>query len=406
MAQYSVECPACSTTYTVRLFGPNRDRQYKLDNWDWTCDDCREKQFAEKRRRENETAASANADAGLPALVGSEKQIAWAESIRSEIFKGMKIPTREEFDARVKALTAAGKYELALDEARRAGFDDALHAFECQVAGCDRIRAETSAHWWIENRDRRWSVLAMESARKIAQESGVKDDTTEAAAAAAEATVRPESPLTETVAEIRVMESSVEVVFPEKREDFWQIVKKQLGYTWADSCWRRKLSATEGTPADRAAEAGNRLLGAGFAVRIFDEAVRANAIAGRFLPECTRWVMKRTSGEYSGWFAITWKEDSHALYQAARKLPGSKWSKPSVVVPPEQFEQVLDFAELYEFNLSDAAQEIEAEARRVRDAALTAQPVRVEADEKPQPGARPKKLAVPEAVEVADEFKD
>jgi|GEM_PF-287588 len=405
MAKYQVECPACNETYTVQLFGPHRDREYRLQNWDWTCDECREKQFKERCRKENEAAAATNEAAGLPALTGSEKQIAWAETIRSKILENVKIPTEAEFEERLKKLEESGNLERAMEEARRAGFDDAHHAFACQVAGVKQVMAETSAHWWIENRDKRWNVMAMEAAQQIAKQSGVDDNTQEAAEAKTEATVRPETPVTETVAEIRPLEKHIEVIFPEKREDFWRIIKKQLGYTWSGSCWKRKITATSTNIVDKAAETGHALLAAGFIVRIFDESIRRAAMTGEFVHDNGRWISKLVTGEHKGWFAICWKEDSNALYQAARKLPGSKWSKPYVVVRAEHFEQVLDFADLYEFNLSIGAQTLADEAQRAKDAAMTAS-VAAEEHQMPQPGRKPRKLKVPESVEVAEEFRD
>lgn len=80
MAKYDVECPSCGSSYQVSLFGNHKDREWKLENWDWTCDECKEKE----RQEANAQAAAANADAGLPPLTGSKKQIAWAETIRKQ----------------------------------------------------------------------------------------------------------------------------------------------------------------------------------------------------------------------------------------------------------------------------------------------------------------------------------
>jgi hypothetical protein len=194
-------------------------------------------------------------------------------------------------------------------------------------------------------------------------------------------------------------------MFPERREDFREIVRDKLHMKLSGTCWRRELKPKNGTPQDRAAELGHRLLAAGFVILIFDPELRENAIAGDYEPECTRWVLAKTKGEYAGWFSISWGRDED-FYRAAKRIGGSRYSKPNVVVPPSNFEEVLDFARMYDFRLSDAALKVAKEARRIRDAALT---VKVEAPAERSrvsaPGMPPK-LAVPEEVEVADEFKD
>lgn len=380
MAKYDVECPKCNTSYTVQLYGPGRDREWKLENFDWTCDDCKEK----ARQEENQKAAAANADAGLPALTGSEKQIAWAETIRKQ-----KISTLEE------ALTHRG-ISHSLDKDR----------FHASVAA---IKNNSSARWWIDNRDNHIETLLRQEYNRTEKPLPVEDRAVAEAAkteAMAEATVRPPEPTTETVAEIRSGENFVEVDFPEKREDFWKIIKPGLGYAWTGKCWRRDLKPTNGTAHDRAAETGNRLLAAGFPIRIYDEILRVHAVYGTFEPESTRWVMARTAGDFVGWFAIRWPRDED-FYKAAKKIKGGKYDKPDVIVPAAQFQEVLDFAEMYQFSISAGAQKLIDQERTVRENALiVAARKPVESSVLPEPGSKPEKLPVPNDVEVDDEFKD
>ena len=54
--------------------------------------------------------------------------------------------------------------------------------------------------------------------------------------ASEEATIRPQDTKTETVAEIRILKETVQVEFPEKREDFRKIINSN-GYRWSGSCW-------------------------------------------------------------------------------------------------------------------------------------------------------------------------
>lgn len=381
MAKYEVTCPTCEETYTVNLTGPHKDREWRLENWDWTCDECREK----ARQEENRKAAEANTAAGLPPLTGSEKQVAWAETIRKQ-----KIATLDE------ELT---KRELTdrIDVDR----------FNAAVVG---LKNKVDAKWWIDNRDTHVTRLlhaeyAVTEKPLPPEEKKIAEDAkTEAMK---EATVRPEKPITETVAEIRAGEKFVEVSFPEKREDFRQLVRYQLGYTWSKGklVWRRDLKVTNGTPHDRAAELGNRLLAAGFPIRVFDDTLRGHAVYGTFEPESKRWIAKRTSGKYDGWFVITWPREED-FYKAAKRLRASKYDKPSIVVPAEQFQEVLDFAEMYQFSISDGAKSLIETAKAVREGALTASVKLTEERRLPEPGDKPSPLAVPDNVEIADEFME
>lgn len=405
MAKYQVTF-TCGHTETIQLFGKTSERERWIE-WaeqNKVCPECYEKQKKEARQVATWAAAKEADENGLPTLSGSDKQIKWAETIRAEKLAEIDrlIAPLDTNMAKVAADPAL--LEKANSKAVDDGFADFADSGECLKATVNQIKSNDSAKWWIDNRGENMRCYLAETAKQIAKNR--KDYIPIAIAAKAEATIRPQAPVTETVAEIRVHEKSVEVVFPEKREDFWQIIKKQLGFAWAEGSWKRAIGIKAGTPADRAAEAGNRLLTAGFCIRIFDTAVREAAINGTFEPECSRWVMQRISGAYSGWFAIDWKDRDENLYNAARKLKGSKYDQKAVVVPPEQFEEVLDFAGLYGFRLSPGAQTVIDGARTRRDAAMTTTPVKVEKDRLPIPGDKPRKLAVPEQIEVADEFKD
>lgn len=407
MAKYQVTF-SCGHTETVQLFGKTKDRErwIKWAEENKLCQDCWQAAKEEQRQQATAAAIEENISYGLPSLTGSEKQVAWAETIRAEMVQKIE----QAMENLMKRLTSladparAGHLERAESVARDEGFESFADFVDCSKEAADAIMGTTSAHWWIESRNNSVVVMLQDGARGVAKAR--KDAIPSALDAKAEATVRPESPLTETVAEIRIQEKSVEIVFPEKREDFWEIVKKQLGYTWSGSAWKRALGVTTGTPAERAAEAGNRLLTAGFIVRIFDPAIRQAAIDGRYEQECHRWISRK--GDDNSRFMIRWDERDERLYSAARKIKGSTYDSAAkaVMVRSEHFDEVLDFAQMYEFSLTPGAREIVDQARAVRDAALIATPARVEDHRPPTPGEKPRKLKVPENVEIADELKD
>ncbi|TEB13344.1 hypothetical protein [Pelotomaculum propionicicum] len=380
MAKYTVT-RACGHEETVVLFGKLKDRDWRLEKVEpqKLCSECYQAKLAEEREKENREAAEVAKEQGLPALAGSEKQVAWAETIRQQMLADI-----DEFIYKRVKPEHRNKPEL--------------------LTAIDHIRNTVEARWWIDNRGMNLPGELMHLVAKAAKEVKAKKLQPAISEAKTEATVRPENPKTDLVAEIRSLDSAVEISFPERRDDFRELVRG-IGYRWESNCWRRKLSAKNGTPQDRAAEAGHRLLAAGFAVRIYDEAIRARAIAGDYEPECTRWVQLRTSEKYTGWLAINWSRPDD-FYKAAKRIAGARWSSPSVVVPPENFEEVLDFAQMYGFKVSDMALEAIEQARRDKEAALV---VSVEAPkEKPREIAsgKPPVLEVPAEVGINDEFRE
>lgn len=407
MAKYEIEY-SCGHTDTIQLYGKTSERENYLE---WAkdnklCPECWEAARLKAREEASQQATQENTEFGLPALIGTEKQIPWAETIRKEKTISLTAAVASYDDKAAKIAADPSLLQKYNEAYQKEGFDDFKHALCCARGAVDAIMGETSAHWWIDHRDDNLGQLVLNKAKEVAKAQ--KDTTPIALDAKAEATIRPEKPLTETVAEIQMLEKSIEIIFPEKREDFRELVRFKLGYSWdkIKSRWVKPLNFKAGNPQERVAELGHRLLIAGFPVRIFDETVKGMVIKGQYEPECHRWISKRTTGTYAGWFSLSWPREED-FYKAAKKLPGSRYDKPDVIVPAEQFEQVLDFAEMYGFKLSPGAQKLAETARRIKEAALTARgEERTEGSLMPQPGAKPRKLAVPENVDVADEFKE
>ncbi len=383
MAKYTVT-RACGHNEVVNLIGPGKQRDWRLDHVEpyKLCSECYHVELQRKREEENREAAEAAKESGLPALNGTEKQIAWAETLRMQMI----------------ALVEETVYTRVKEEQR-----GDIHLLEAVEA----IKVKMDARWWI---DHRFSLSTPELVVLIGKEMQAQKIESLAAPeevvvdALIEATIRPENPITETVAEIRAEDNSFEIVFPEKRDDFREIVKKQLHMKW-EGKWKRELLPRNGTPADRAAEAGHRLLAAGFPARIFDAEIREKAISGTYEPECTRWILARTGGDYDGWLAVTWdREDDY--YKVARRLPGSRYSSPVVVVRPEHYEEVLDFARRYGFNISANAQKIIDAAREIRERTIIPHIDAPEEVEHVTISGKPPVLDVPSEVQIADEFKD
>lgn len=83
MAKYDVTYK-CGHTETVQLYGKIDDRMKKIEWMEQhaVCSECKRKETEEKHRQEYEKALQQSES--LPVLQGSEKQVAWAMTIRQK----------------------------------------------------------------------------------------------------------------------------------------------------------------------------------------------------------------------------------------------------------------------------------------------------------------------------------
>jgi hypothetical protein len=134
MAKYEITY-RCGHTGIEQRYGKLADRESYME-WATTnkdCPDCYAKNREAERQTERQQAVIANQ--GLIALIGSEKQIAWAETIRASMLKGS-----ADIAAR-----AAEQMESDNPDRRRAG----EFAIEIITQLCNEARAT----WWISNRE-------------------------------------------------------------------------------------------------------------------------------------------------------------------------------------------------------------------------------------------------------------
>jgi hypothetical protein len=131
---------------------------------------------------------------------------------------------------------------------------------------------------------------------------------------------------------------------------------REYHFKW-NTEWNRELDETTGSYADRAAEIGNVLLKNGYCICIHDKTIMDNAITGNYIPEHKKWIYSRKD---TSLLAINWGEKNDELYSRARKIKGSKWSSPSVVVDVSHYKAIEKFAEENDFRFTkNAIQKIE-----------------------------------------------
>jgi len=185
--------------------------------------------------------------------------------------------------------------------------------------------------------------------------------------------------VTDAVVEIEYKSKRVAAKF-ERNEDFRDLIKS-LGYSWNNDevVWMKIIKETTGPAEERVAELGNALLNKGLPIMIMDDNVRNNAVKGNFEIECTRWIYSRPNAKK---LAIKWAEHDQSLYQTARTLPGSKWDNPSVIIDVAHHVEVMDFANIYGFKFTKAAEKLIKNHIEALELADKVTPVRVKKEKK------------------------
>ncbi|MGG1673965.1 hypothetical protein ACIFOE_25730 [Paenibacillus sp. NRS-1783] len=382
----------CGHSGRVSFYGPGKDQIYwAKQEEEKHCPECFAQKLQEKRAQENELNAQLAKEQELPELLGTPKQVAYGETCRQQLIAKLMLVVRNP-----QAYATQEQIETAGD----------------MVATLQYIiQKKQYARFWIVTKDlmtyrlidllidQRLNMEAeiLAAAAPIPEKKRLPDKP--------EAVARPENPKSETIVDIRVVGSIIEVTMKERRDDFYDLIKYKLKCTWSSHRWERRISMANGTVEDRAAEIGHRIMHAGFIVRIDDDHIRRKAVEADYEPECTNWVFARTKGEYAGWFVIHWdKEDTY--YRAARRIVESRYDKPRVVVPPHQYEELLGFTDQYDFKLSTGAKELLEKAKADRERMLIASVK--EPDHKIPFSAKtkPESLPVPAQQQIDAEFLD
>ena len=354
-------CSVCGKTFEKSTIRSNRR---EADSWEkWaeqaytTCPECEQK---EREAKAAELARQAQED-GLPELVGSPKQITWAEQLRARYIES----SGKELDDMLEMIRqrkAAGrkteKRELA---AKRF---DATRTYI--------LTTISSSHWWIDNRD--YLITDMEKVflNHRAEIERLMDggaDTTEQEPEVEEELENPAEELLTpeevkySEADVAVSSGGAEARYPAK-DDTFRAAVKSAGFKWDSDlrAWVAGPSAVNGPAEDRAAEAIANLLRAGFPVRCKNAAARNKALSGEYLGWTDRRVTMILSGKYTGWINIALPgRDAPAerdkIYAAAKRIRGAVYDRGDIVVPVASHLEVEDFAGIYGYRVSQTVEE-------------------------------------------------
>lgn len=314
------------------------------------CPDCKQAE----RDKENRKAAEANVEAGYPPLEGTEKQIAWAETIRHDMLAVAEAvdeawsTVRDDNQSDWKqVLRKSGQPFVACENLLRNAVKSV--GGSAREAFMRALCEQTKASWWIDHRGNYYDVV-QDIAAQIKADAPDKEDSLVAREAKQEAILRPEDEVVcDTVIELALAGGVILVKPPEKRDDF-QGVMRATGCKW-DADRRRYVfrpGRHDGDILDRMAEITHALVAAGFLVSLFDAEARRRALEHDFTPRQTRWI-----GVDGEWLTITWSRPDD-FYESARSLPGSRYKDGRVLVPTSMVEDVADWAEENGFALDPA----------------------------------------------------
>lgn len=340
-------CRTCGKTFEVSAKRANSKQAREFEEWAENhiveCHEC-----AAKRVKAEKDAFYIDIDTSdYCELRGSEKQIAWANDIRRDFIA-------QEIDPLLgKSTLTPTLPKFTIDYAD-------LRSYAVQIS---------SAKWWIDARFTGFSYtmrqLIIAYARARQNHARTLKKTVEVPTQPDVPVTAPESATHTGVAEISVSDDEVSVLYG-RDDDYLSIVKAlHYRYDGARKRWYKVITSKTGSATERAAELGNRLLNAGFAIRIKDPQIRAAAVRGDYAPETTRWIdAVPAGGSYAGWLSISWGREERDMYGHARRLRRSKYDHGKVVVPATEWQDVMDFAGIYGYSLTDAARAaVEAQQR-------------------------------------------
>lgn len=129
---------ACGHEGVVDIYGPGKDREWKKENeFSRLCPECREKARQQERDEANKIATEAAIEMGLPELTGTEKQVAWATTIRNDFVNSVNEALKKNPGRKITV--AESKIDI----------NDWVQAFDVLV------EEKTTSKFWIDNREER-----------------------------------------------------------------------------------------------------------------------------------------------------------------------------------------------------------------------------------------------------------
>ncbi len=157
-------------------------------------------------------------------------------------------------------------------------------------------------------------------------------------------------------------------------------VLRALGYAAREGRYARRVDECAGGVLQRAAEAGEALLAAGYTLTVPDETLRDMIAAGDYAPERRHWV--RAAGRPDV-LRLTYPHDS-TLHRYVC-MAGGRWNGRYVELPISRADRLDDLIRLYGFNVTEEAEKRIAAWKRALETAQVYRPRKRPQRELPRP---------------------
>lgn len=360
MAWEAVMCNDCGIEYKVDLRGPVKDREWKLQNTKWICNDCQEKRNNIKYQAAIDYASQND----MASLEGTEKQIKWAEVIRMNIIEEVKhIAVEKIIDKTFFLFSIYGFTEGFSRREKKQVFASCKEVlYKKAIIELSEI---SSASFWIDNRKSDYSEIIgkiMGLIYKGQTEADVKSEKLKVNQIEEEKkvnnTIVNPSAITTHVVEVQAKPSNeIEINYTAGYDKALANLLYKYNYKWTKEGWIKKHQNYNGTTENITAEILSVIYEAGYNIRCNQKNIREKSLSGSFSREKTKIVACRKSGKYSGWFVIIWnKVKDEDYYSTAKTITGSKYDNSNIIVPPESWIEVKKFAENNDFFMTESAE--------------------------------------------------
>lgn len=344
---------SCGCEGRVNVIGKEKDRQWKVDRaFSNMCEECYKKYLEEQRAKANAEALEKAKEMELPELTGTEKQVAWANTLRDKFLEKLSqtiedVNGKDKYDS-IYTYRKIFKIKKIEDErVIKERITDYLYKFQ------DMFLENTKATYFINNRFNILMELIEEAAENVINLEEIKKEKEMKLEIIKETTVEPAEVKFDEFVEIVATKENIKLCY-EKNETFRSIVTN-LNFKWNydEKCWTRKINELTGNYIDRSAEVANKLLNIGFRVAIPEIEIKEKALDGSYEQECNRWILHRRDTTK---LAIKWYEGrNNDLYKACKHLKGARWDSGAMVIDVKNFEQIEEFAEMYGFKFTKEA---------------------------------------------------